>query len=121
MGSAGNDGGAERLTALPGGPEPVSTETATRLRKRSVTIAGHRTSVSLEQAFWEALKDIAAADGTSINALVAGIDADRSGNLSSGLRVYVLGRLRDQLGIAGTSPDGAGGGGSSASEAPGSG
>lgn len=69
---------------------------AARLCKRSVTIAGHRTSVSLEQAFWDALKEIAAADGLSMNALVAGIDADRSGNLSSGLRVFVLQRLREQ-------------------------
>ena len=69
---------------------------AARLCKRSVTIAGHRTSVSLEQAFWDALKEIAAAEGLSMNALVAGIDADRSGNLSSGLRVFVLQRLREQ-------------------------
>ena len=69
---------------------------AARLCKRSVTIAGHRTSVSLEQAFWDALKEIAATDGLSMNALVAGIDAGRSGNLSSGLRVFVLQRLRGQ-------------------------
>lgn len=87
-----------------------------------MTIAGHRTSVSLEQAFWDALKEIAAADGLSMNALVAGIDADRSGNLSSGLRVFVLQRLRghsrrdqgpgDPTGSAGDAPDGEAGGAS---------
>lgn len=77
------------------------TDGQARLQKRSVTIAGHRTSVSLEQAFWEALKEIAAADGVSLNALVAAIDANRAGNLSSGLRVFVLRRLRDQAGSAG--------------------
>ena len=101
---------------------------ATRLRKRSVTIAGHRTSVSLEQAFWDALKEIADADGLSVNALVAGIDADRTGNLSSGLRVFVLQRLRGHglcgqgpgdptgptgpTGSAGDAPDGGSGGAS---------
>ena len=110
---------------------PVSAEADTRLRKRSVTIAGHRTSVSLEGAFWDALKDLAAAAGLSVNALVAGIDADRPGNLSSSLRVFVLQRLRDrpphgQAGLAAGSPDGAESDGSrgsapSGSELPGDG
>ncbi len=58
--------------------------------KRSLTIAGHRTSVSLEGAFWEALKDIARRRGSSVNALVAEIDERRTGNLSSAVRVFVL-------------------------------
>ena len=53
-------------------------------------IAGHRTSISLEAPFWEALRAIAARRGLSLNALVAEIDAARSGNLSSALRVFVL-------------------------------
>ena len=61
-----------------------------RLRKRSVLVAGHRTSVSLEDAFWEALKELADRRGLSINQLVAEVDEGRSGNLSSALRVYVL-------------------------------
>ena len=60
------------------------------LRKRSLTIAGHRTSLSLEQAFWDALKDLARAESLSLAALVERIDRDRRGNLSSAVRVYVL-------------------------------
>ena len=61
-----------------------------RLRKRSVLVAGHRTSVSMEDAFWEALKELADRRGLSLNQLVAEVDEGRSGNLSSALRVYVL-------------------------------
>jgi len=60
------------------------------IRKRSVTIAGHSTSVSLEAAFWDALKEIANNRGVSINALIETIDEGRSGNLSSAIRVFVL-------------------------------
>ena len=60
------------------------------LRKRSVRIAGHATSVSLEEAFWSALKEIAARRGVSLNALVTEVDRGRAGNLSSALRVFVL-------------------------------
>ena len=66
----------------------------TRLRKRSVLVAGHRTSVSLEDAFWDVLKNIAARRGLSLNQLVAEVDEGRTGNLSSALRVYALGELR---------------------------
>ncbi len=61
-----------------------------RIRKRSVIIAGHATSVSLEEAFWSALKDIAGRRGLSVNALVTEIDDAREGNLSSAIRVFVL-------------------------------
>jgi predicted DNA-binding ribbon-helix-helix protein len=60
------------------------------IKKRSVDIAGHRTSVSLEAPFWDALAAIAARRGVSINQLIADIDKDRSGNLSSALRIFVL-------------------------------
>ena len=53
-------------------------------------IDGHRTSVSLENAFWEALQVIARNRGLSINQLVAEVDKGRKGNLSSALRVYAL-------------------------------
>ena len=66
------------------------------LRKRSVLIAGHATSVSLEVEFWDALKAIAARRGSSLNALVASVDAGRRGNLSSALRVFVLRDLQDR-------------------------
>jgi len=61
-----------------------------RLIKRSVTLAGHRTSLSLEVIFWEQLVRIADARGQSVNALVAEIDEEREGNLSSAVRVFVL-------------------------------
>ncbi len=62
-----------------------------RVVKRSLVIAGHRTSVSLEDAFWRRLKAIAADRGLSVNALAASVDAARGGaNLSSALRVFVL-------------------------------
>lgn len=62
--------------------------------KRSVRIAGHATSVSLEREFWEALGLIARRRGISVAALVAGIDEGRSGSLSSAIRLYVLARAR---------------------------
>jgi predicted DNA-binding ribbon-helix-helix protein len=58
--------------------------------KRSVRIAGHATSISLEAAFWQGLCTIAVARGTSVNALLASIDAARAGNLSSAIRLFVL-------------------------------
>lgn len=53
-------------------------------------IAGHRTSVSLEPEFWDALKEVAASKSRSINGLITEIDRGRTTNLSSALRVYVL-------------------------------
>ena len=61
-----------------------------RPQKRSVLVAGHRTSVSLEDAFWEVLKELADRRGLSLNQLVTEVDEGRSGNLSSALRVYAL-------------------------------
>ena len=61
------------------------------IAKHSLTIAGHRTSISLERAFWEELRAIAGLRGRSLSALVAEIDAARgSANLCSAIRVYVL-------------------------------
>jgi len=62
--------------------------------KRSVRVAGHATSVSLEPAFWQGLCEIAVARGVSVNALVATIDAARGGNLSSAIRLFVLDSAR---------------------------
>lgn len=64
--------------------------------KRSVAVAGHRTSVSLEEPFWEALREIADRRGISVQALIGRIDAERGGqNLSSAIRVFVLGVVRE--------------------------
>src|SRR5271170_2199586 len=59
--------------------------------KRSIVIAGHKTSISLEDAFWKALKDIAIARHATLSDLVASIDQERQhGNLSSAIRLFVL-------------------------------
>jgi predicted DNA-binding ribbon-helix-helix protein len=68
------------------------------LCKRSVTIAGHRTSVSLEAAFWGEIQRLATRRGLSLNQLVAEIDAARDGNLSSALRLTVLQALKEKEG-----------------------
>jgi predicted DNA-binding ribbon-helix-helix protein len=66
--------------------------------KRSIVIAGHKTSVSLEDVFWNCLKEIASERGMPLGHLVAAIDADRNhANLSSAIRLFVLGVYRDQL------------------------
>lgn len=66
-----------------------------RPRKHSLTLRGHRTSVSLEDAFWDAFCEIAASENRPINALAAEIDADRGRDtgLASAIRVFVLRRL----------------------------
>jgi predicted DNA-binding ribbon-helix-helix protein len=65
--------------------------------KRSIVVAGHKTSVSLEDAFWESLKDIAKARRVTLPDLVGGIDTNREhGNLSSALRLFVLGHYKTQ-------------------------
>jgi predicted DNA-binding ribbon-helix-helix protein len=66
------------------------------MRKRSVTIGGHRTSISIEDAFWRELADIARSRKLSLNALVEKVDHGRGtpGNLSSSLRLHVLEHLR---------------------------
>lgn len=69
----------------------------TRPVKRSFTIKGHRTSISVEAPFWEALRQAAAAKDVTLAALVAEIDADRSdAGLSSAVRVWILDYFRKQ-------------------------
>ncbi|MBM1170493.1 ribbon-helix-helix domain-containing protein [Microvirga arabica] len=66
--------------------------------KRSVSIAGHRTSISLEEPFWEGLREIAEREKISVQALIGRIDAERGEqNLSSAIRVFVLNDLRSRL------------------------
>ena len=67
--------------------------------KRSIMIAGHATSISLEPVFWQALREAAAAEGLPVNALVARIDAERiaapdPANLASAIRVWLFERER---------------------------
>jgi predicted DNA-binding ribbon-helix-helix protein len=86
----------EDPATLAGGPPALPSEASgrraagERLRKRSIKIAGHSTSLSLEEVFWEALKEVAGGRGLSLNALIEEIDLGRSGNLSSAVRVYLL-------------------------------
>ena len=63
-------------------------------KKRSVVVAGHRTSVSLENAFWDHLRKLAKGRRISVNELVTEIDQSRDGSLSSAIRVFVLENLR---------------------------
>ena len=68
-----------------------------KLRKRSLVIAGHSTSISLEDDFWDALRDMAAERGVSVAGLVAEVDSARgAANLSSALRVHVLRHFRER-------------------------
>jgi predicted DNA-binding ribbon-helix-helix protein len=65
--------------------------------KRSIVIAGHKTSVSLEDAFWRGLKEIAICRDKTLSDLVAEIDTERQhGNLSSAIRLFVLDHYRAQ-------------------------
>jgi predicted DNA-binding ribbon-helix-helix protein len=84
-------------------PRTICAECGKRIRpdaiiKRSVALGGLKTSVSLEDAFWNALQDIAKGRGQSISQLVTSIDANRKhGNLSSAVRLFVLGFYQDQF------------------------
>src|ERR1700712_802785 len=69
--------------------------------KRSIVIAGHKTSVSLEDAFWKGLKEIADDRDVTLSDLVSSIDTDRQhGNLSSAIRLFVLNHYRTHAPIA---------------------
>jgi len=93
------DGRAKRDHDGVGGAPAQMTAADHRLEKHSVAIAGHRTSVTLEAAFWRALKSIAKERGRSLSELIAEVDRRRGDmepapNLSSALRVYVLSHIR---------------------------
>jgi len=83
----------------------------TRMEKHSVTIAGHKTSFTLEAAFWDRLKAIAAERRSSVAQVVAGVDQQRAGsedspNLSSALRVFVLLQQQSRTSETPTATDG---------------
>ena len=70
----------------------------TALRKRSVLISGHQTSISIEDAFWSELKSICKQETKSLNQIATEVDEKRSGNLSSALRVFILNyKAQDRL------------------------
>jgi predicted DNA-binding ribbon-helix-helix protein len=68
-----------------------------QIAKRSIVIAGHKTSVSIEDQFWRALKEIARDQQMSLSTIVLNIKTGRQGNLSSSIRLYVLDRLHAQV------------------------
>ena len=70
--------------------------------KRSLTIHGHRTSISLEEPFWVVLNDIAKARQQSVASVVQMIDKERVGGLSSAIRMFILAELRHQLAASAT-------------------
>jgi predicted DNA-binding ribbon-helix-helix protein len=85
----------------------------TAVIKRSIVLDGHKTSVSLENEFWNALREIAVLENTTLSTLVGKIDHDRNScNLSSAIRVYVFSYFRSRMGKLETgqgrlTPDGA--------------
>jgi predicted DNA-binding ribbon-helix-helix protein len=68
-----------------------------KMFKRSVMLHGRKTSVSLEAEFWNCLKQIAAREQVSVSALITRIDANRDGNLSSAVRLFVLKDLQSRV------------------------
>lgn len=82
------------LSPKENGTGGIAADPALTLRKHSVKIAGHSTSLSLEGVFWDALKEVAASRGRSLNALIEEIDRGRGGNLSSAVRVFLLNHFR---------------------------
>ena len=83
MGQTGRHDQAARLDSV----------LSAKVVKRSVTIAGHPTSVSIEAPFWDALQTLAKNQGVTMNALITMIDEKRGTNLSSAIRLYVLDAL----------------------------
>lgn len=81
-----------------GGPEDLqqaAVQLATRPKKRSFTIRGHRTSISLEAAFWDALGEIASIQGVAVAQIVAEIDSARGdAGLSGAVRIFILDHYR---------------------------
>jgi predicted DNA-binding ribbon-helix-helix protein len=68
------------------------------VKKHSIVINGHKTSVSLEEPFWKALREIAVQRGTNLSQLVRGIDDRRNhSNLSSAIRLFVLGVYQNEI------------------------
>ena len=68
--------------------------------KRSIAIDGHKTSISLENAFWTDLKNIAHTQQTTLSELVTKIDQTREGNLSSAIRLFVLHHFQERMDVA---------------------
>ena len=80
-------------------PHDIIPRDPTEIKKRSVVIAGHRTSVSLENIFWDSLRDLAQQRDISTNQIVEQIDAERgAANLSSAIRCHVMAHTKQSAG-----------------------
>ena len=66
-----------------------------KLTKHSITLQGHQTSVTLENIFWQSLKEIAENQNKTIKQLIEEIDESRTGNLSSAIRVYIIQHIKN--------------------------
>ncbi len=76
------------------------------VEKRSIIIDGHKTSVSLEDAFWSGMKEIASGRNATLSQLVSTIDAGRQqGNLSSAIRLFVLDYFQSRVALAASNDD----------------
>ncbi len=85
---------------------PASTAARRSVSKISVSIQGHRTSISLEPAFWDAFRALCKTNGLRTTQVLATIDHDRTGNLSSAIRLWVLDRLLENVNTpTATTPD----------------
>jgi predicted DNA-binding ribbon-helix-helix protein len=80
------------------GSSHTEPEMKSLILKRSVVLRGHKTSISVEDAFWSSVKEIAASGQMSVSELISAIDSERHhGNLSSSIRLFVLNFYREQL------------------------
>lgn len=79
-----------------GGSDGATTDISAAIRKHSVKLSGHSTSLSLEGVYWDALRDVAAEMGLSMNRLIERIDRERSGNLSSAVRIFLFQHYRSR-------------------------
>ena len=67
-------------------------------QKRSVTLSGHPTSISVEKEFWDVLKTIAKDRQQTLRSLISDLDREREGNLSSAIRLFVLREVQEKSG-----------------------
>jgi two-component system, cell cycle response regulator CpdR len=92
---------AERVESEPRHCSRVFLPMPSPVLKRSIVLGGRKTSVSLEDEFWSALKEIAAQRRMGVSDLIADVGRDRQGNLSSCLRIFVLNFVREQANMTG--------------------
>src|SRR4029453_2805472 len=112
-GSLGEAGGRQSGEARPpeGGTGPASDRSRGSVMKspvvkRSIVVAGHKTSVSLEEAFWNGMKEISGLRNMTLSELVGEIDSNRQqGNLSSAIRLFVLDYFRTRAMPTAVAPD----------------